>query len=336
MAKEKQIDELFPQNPLIYGTLTDAEINDLVSRGQLITSNTFKLGCLEASSYDIRVGNKAVLGGEGLEIDLKHNVMELTPGAYGGVISYEKFNLPPNICASIGSKRALSYDGVILLTGATVDPGYQGHLLFGLYNASQKKVIIRIEKKICNVVFQRLNRAPEKQAPSSPELLQGNFPDAFIDRMANMDVLPWMQISERVKQIEQITKEIFDLKQQYADVLKPIKELTENVRSVSKDVGQLASQSREISKDLEKMNDLVTKNGEQISQLTANMGVLQGNVQSSFTRISNIEQSDREQNQQVTKVQTEFGRFKVLVYIFWGILLVLLGAFLPKLFDKIF
>ncbi len=34
-----------------------------------------------------------------------------------------------------------------------------------------------------------------------------------------MDVLPWMQISERVKQIENITKDIIDLKARYEDVL---------------------------------------------------------------------------------------------------------------------
>ena len=37
--------------------------------------------------------------------------------------------------------------------------------------------------------------------------------------MANMEVLPWMQISDRVKQIEQITKDILDLRARYDDVL---------------------------------------------------------------------------------------------------------------------
>jgi len=335
MTKEKTQPDLFPDNSITSGILTDDEISDYVARGSLIVSNSYKQTCLEASSYDVRVGHKAILGGVGIEIDLKKDVLELAPGAYGGILSYEKFKLPSNISARIGSKRALSYDGVILLTGTSVDPGYEGHLLFGLYNASQRKVIIRLEKKICNIVFERLPRIPEKQAPSHPDLLTGNFPDNFIDRMANMDVLPWMQISERVKQIENITKDIIDLKQRYEDVLQPIKDLTGNVKTVSDDVGRLTSQTKEIAKDLEQVNGIVNRNSEQIAQLTANLGTIGGHIQTTQSKISDIEQSNRDQTKEVTKVKTDFGRFKILVYIFWAIVLLIAGSLLPKLIDLI-
>src|SRR5882672_9013730 len=141
MAEKDPRSSLFPDNELKTGVLTDREIESAVSRGMLVTGNTFQQASLEASSYDVRVGNKGIVGGEGIEIDLKKGTMELEPGAYGGVISLERLHLPPNICARIGSKRALSYDGVILLTGSLVDPGYEGHLLFGLYNASQRRVL---------------------------------------------------------------------------------------------------------------------------------------------------------------------------------------------------
>src|SRR2546429_481970 len=213
---------LFPENAGVSGILVDKEIQDAIERNWLISKETFQQSSLEASSYDIRVGTKGVIGGDGVEIDLRKDAMELGPGAYGGIISYEKLWLPDNVCARIGSKRALSYEGVILLTGTTVDPGYEGHLLFGVYNASQRKVLIRFNKKLCNIVFERLGKPPERLAPSDPSLKVGNFPDAFLDRMANMEVFPWMQISERVKQIETITKDILDLKARYDDVLQPI------------------------------------------------------------------------------------------------------------------
>jgi len=208
--------------------LSDKEIQDFVSRSLLISKETFSSNCLEASSYDIRVGGKGILGGDGSEIDLiSEKSMEIPPGAYAAVISYEKMIFPKKISARLGSKRALSYEGIILLTGSIVDPGYEGHLLFGLYNASQKKVHIRYGRKICNIVFEKLAIEPEKEVQPEPNLLHGNFPDSFLDKMANMDVLPWMQISERVKQIENITKDIIDLKVKYEDVLKPIRDLTD-------------------------------------------------------------------------------------------------------------
>jgi deoxycytidine triphosphate deaminase len=171
---------LFSDNVGRSGVLTDSEIEDAVDRNWLISKDTFQQSALEASSYDIHVGEKGILGGGGVELDLRKNVMELCPGAYGGVISRECVTLPENMCARIGSKRALSYEGVILLTGSIVDPGYEGYLLFGLYNASQRKVYIRFNKKICNIVFERLSRPADKTAPSDPNLKVGNFPDAFL------------------------------------------------------------------------------------------------------------------------------------------------------------
>lgn len=326
---------LFADNTGVSGVLIDGEIEDAVQRNWLVSKDTFQPSSLEASSYDIRVGLKGVVGGEGVEIDLRKNPMELGPGAYGGVISYEKLSLPDNVCGRIGSKRALSYEGVILLTGTIVDPGYEGYLLFGIYNASQRKVIIRYNKKLCNVVFERLTKAPERQAPADPSLKIGNFPDAFLDRMANMEVLPWMQISERVKQIENITKDIIDLKARYDDVLQPIRDLTENVKSLTQDVGTLTNQSKEIGSDVERLNRIVDENSKQISQLTANLGTIGGLVQGIAERTRGLEDSDRAQTQSMSTLQASFGRFQLLAYIFWAIVLLGLGAVLPSAIERL-
>lgn len=231
-------------------------------------------------------------------------------------------------------KRALSYDGVILLTGSTVDPGYQGHLLFGLYNASQRRVLIRSGRKLCNIVFERLSSAPEKLAPTDTNLMAGSFPDAFLDRIANMDVLPWMQISERVKQIEAITKDIIDLKARYDDVLQPIRDLTANVSSLTQDVSSLASQTKAIAKDVESVNSLVTENNRQIAQLTANLGVLTGSVQVVQQQSTRLEASEKAHSDEITDLKTDFGRYKVIGYIFWGVILLVIGAGTTLLLER--
>jgi len=326
---------LFPASAGVSGVLIDSEIQDAVQRNWLISKDTFQASSLEASSYDIRVGAKGVIGGQGVELDLRRDTMELGPGAYGGIISHEKLSLPDNVCARIGSKRALSYEGVILLTGSVVDPGYEGHLLFGVYNASQRKVLLRFSKKLCNIVFERLAKPPEKLAPSDPSLKIGNFPDAFLDRMANMEVLPWMQISERVKQIETITKDILDLKARYDDVLQPIRDLTDNVKNLTQDVSTLTNQTKGIAEDVDSLNKLVTENSKQINQLTANLGTAGGLLQGLQERARGLEDTDRVQAQAVTGLQTAFGRFQILAYIFWAIVLLVLGAVLSNAIERL-
>ena len=188
MADPKGQPNLFPTGSGSV-VLTDPDIQAYVSSRQLISSN-FDPHFLEACSYDVRVGGRGILGGQGREIDISKDILELGPGAYAGVISLEKFALPLDVFARIGSKRSLSYDGVILLTGSLVDPGYEGHLLFGLYNASQKKVVIRQGMKICNVVFELLPSAVDRGVQHNPDLLKGRLPEEFLSKMVNMEALP--------------------------------------------------------------------------------------------------------------------------------------------------
>lgn len=336
MADEKGQAALFKGTNGHTGPLTDSEIQRGVEHNQLIHRDTYKATCLEASSYDIRVGRKGILGGVGTEIDLQQEALELTPGSYAAVISLERLVLPSNICARIGSKRALAYEGVILLTGSIVDPGYEGHLLFGLYNASQRRVVVRHGRKLCNIVFERLAHAPNKQAPSDPDLLTGNLPDSFVDRMANMEVLPWMQISERVKQIEQITSDILDLKARYEDVLKPIRDLTDSVQSLTTDVTSLAGQTRGISDNITRLNDVAAENSRQISQLTSSLGTLVGQVGVIQDRAVRLEDGSRDYRETLTNLRTSFGRYQVATYALWALLLLGAGAALPRLISLFF
>lgn len=329
---------LFPEGGPSLGVLTDAEISSAVSAGTLISKETFSQSSLEASSYDISVGMKGIVGGEGNEIDLSKDPMVLGPGAYGGIISLERLKLPDDVYARIGSKRALSYEGVILLTGTMVDPGYDGHLLFGLYNASQRRVVIRIRRKICNIVFERLSHPPKKTATSDPSLQSGNFPDIFVDRMTNMEVLPWMQISERVKQIEEITKDILDLKARYEDVLQPIRDLTANVKSLTNDVSSLTNQTRSIASDVERVNQTADENTKQITQLTTNVATLVGTITAVQERAKSLEEADKAHGMSIQGLQTSLGKFQVGNYVFWAVIILILGAllgwFVPKMFNN--
>lgn len=315
MAKDKDLMSLFEEEASGLNILTDKEILRAIQGGQLITHDTFLHSSVEAASYDIRVGFKGTLGGIGAEVDLKTGMMELQPGGYAGVVSYEKFNFPSNVAARIGAKKALSYEGIILLSGSLVDPGYKGHLIFGLYNASQKKVIIRSGRKIANIVFEKLATSPDRQPPEDANLLRGEFPDGFIDKMANMEVLPWMQISERVKQIENITKDIIDLKARYEDVLQPIKQLTENVNTLSKDISALTTQTKSLTDDLEKVNHMVNENGKQIGQLTANLGIVSTQVQGLQGHVSTFSTSMKSSEEKLVKIESEVSKYKWLVVV---------------------
>src|SRR5437868_2396614 len=118
MASDKIQEALFPGPSAGSAVLTDAEIHEAIESGLLIDKQTYSRNSLEPCSYDIRIGAKGILGGQGVEIDLKASALELGPGTYAGIVSLERLILPRNIFARIGAKRFFSYEGVILLTGS--------------------------------------------------------------------------------------------------------------------------------------------------------------------------------------------------------------------------
>lgn len=327
MADAKAQATLFPSTAGSV-VLTEVEIQRQVASGLLMDKATFDARFLQSCSYDIRVGRLGILGGQGREIDLTQDVLELGPGAYAGLISFEKLNLPLDIFARIGSKRSLSYDGIILLTGSLVDPGYAGHLLFGVYNASQKKAVIRTGMKICNILFEQLPAEVERKIQPDPDLLHGRLPEDFLGKMANMEVLPWMQISERVKDIERITKDIIDLKARYEDVLQPIKKLTENIDRVSADVSSLTQETRRLAEELDTLRGITSENAKQIGQLATAVGTVTGEMRGVAERAGKAYDTS-------TELRTKFGRFSLAINILWVILLLIAGSFLPKLIDKL-
>jgi chromosome segregation ATPase len=154
--------------------------------------------------------------------------------------------------------------------------------------------------------------------------------------MANMEVLPWMQISERVKDIERITKDIIDLKARYEDVLQPIKKLTENIDRVSTDVSSLAQETRSLTHELDTLRGITSENAKQIGQLATTVGAITGELKGVAERSRKAEDSSERQEGVLTELRTKFGRFSLAVYIFWAILLLAVGALIPKLIEKIF
>jgi deoxycytidine triphosphate deaminase len=331
--KDTAASGLLFDDDLSTGTLVDKEILSLVGKGQLIAKN-FDATSLESSSYDVRVGFKGIIGGDGTVRELSEShMLEIQPGQYAGVVSYEKLNLPKHVFGRIGSKRALSYEGLILLTGNIVDAGYQGHLLFGIYNASQKKAILYPKKKICNIVFEKLSTVPEKQAPMDPFLSQGNFPDAFIEKMVNSEALGWMQISEKIKEIETLKTELYDIRKQYNDVMNPLKQLTETVKTISETVQNLSNQTTHINEDITELNSIVKNNNTQIGQLTTSLQLMSSEVGHFKSTTSNLETRDKEIVDKLSDLKSDVGKQKIFWAVIWGILILALGYFI-RMFLK--
>jgi deoxycytidine triphosphate deaminase/uncharacterized coiled-coil protein SlyX len=232
--------KLIPDIPEGSRILLDQQIKELSAAGLI---QPFVAGNRAPCSYDFTVGAKYMIAGSGGE---SPNTVErpliLESGCYAGVISAERVKLPPNVYVMLGTKRKLSYEGIVLLSGSIIDPGYEGHLLFVLYNSSGKRRPIRPGKKICVATFFQLDHHVPNPIGMDPALAGGNFPEEFIALMLNMELPSVAEIAEKLKEMASLQERMLKLEKTYTDVVEPINRLTANVEKVNEEVDKTNQQ----------------------------------------------------------------------------------------------
>jgi len=234
------------------------DIRNLVRSRALIAP--FVAKNLAACAYDFSAGSKAVVAG-GTEFDLHKTPLVLGPGSYAGLISHEKVALPPNILVHLGPKKRLSYEGMILLSGSVIDPGYEGHLLFVLFNSSGSKRVIGIGRKICCGIFYQLDKGAEELVGRDPELADGSFPQDFLNSMANMELPSLIELSQKLQGISALELRMATLEKKYTDVTEPINKLVESVKQVTRDVAALTEQGKQVLGRIAAHERRLTKHG---------------------------------------------------------------------------
>ena len=246
--------KMFPEIPSGSRILLGPEIAALSSGKGLV--DPFSPSHLAPSSYDLSAGARYVIAGGGVNDNTRSAPLTIGPGSYAGLISAEHVKIPANVYVLLGPKRKLSYDGIVLLSGSVIDSGYEGHLLFVLYNSSGKKRIIYPGQKICVATFFQLDKAVENPIGPDPSLSAGDFPGEFLNAMANMELPSMVEITSKLDQIPLIQQRVHDLEKTYSDVTKPMKELIESVDRVTRDVDKV---SRDVQALTEQGNRVLGK-----------------------------------------------------------------------------
>lgn len=156
--------------------MTDREIRAALKSGELEIRD-YAEAHIEPTSYDMRLGKEALVSRQDQKILLSPSVsLTLSAGDFALIITYESVKMPNDIAAQIGMKSGLARRGLVLLAGLQIDPGFEGVLVLGLYNASPRRITLDYQEPICTVEFHRLSGPVEKPHPGHPDLKQGHIP----------------------------------------------------------------------------------------------------------------------------------------------------------------
>src|SRR5437867_821815 len=102
------------------GTLVDHEIMRARRRG-LLKIDPFDQDSLQPATYDLRVGDQAVISTSSKVVDLReHRPMLIEPGAMAIVQSLETIELSRRIAGRVGPKTGLLRRGIFVAVGPQV------------------------------------------------------------------------------------------------------------------------------------------------------------------------------------------------------------------------
>lgn len=181
--------------------------------GDLVIEN-FHESSLQASSYDARVGDRALLGGTDTEINVQERgALTIRPGEFVLIVTHEKFKLKPNITGHLGIRSYYSRKGLVVLAGLQIDPGFEGHLVVGGYNAAPRRLVLDYDAPFLTVEFHRLAGRPvSKPFVSGEEQKRGQIPRVDKDYLRTLET---QSLSDVAGELSNLAKNVGAMQTQF-------------------------------------------------------------------------------------------------------------------------
>jgi dCTP deaminase len=138
--------------------LSDTEVQSAVQNGLMeIVPMSDKY--LQPASYDLRVGAEAYLSGADAKIDVANKgLVVIDPGEFAVVATLERVHCGPQIAGQIGLCSPYARQGLMLLSGPQIDPGFNGVLIVRLTNLAPRRVTLAYEAPFLTAQFFKLNQ----------------------------------------------------------------------------------------------------------------------------------------------------------------------------------
>jgi deoxycytidine triphosphate deaminase len=159
--------------------MNDAEILKAIEKNEMAI-RPFEKDNLKGASYDLSIGGEALVSNRDEKVILAPTggSLKLEAGDFALVLTRESVRLPLNIAGLIGMRSSLARSGLILLHGMQIDPGWDGHLRFGLYNASPRKITLDYGDDICMIELHKMAGNATKAPPHNDDLIKGRIPES--------------------------------------------------------------------------------------------------------------------------------------------------------------
>jgi dCTP deaminase len=122
--------------------LSDTKIQEAISTG-LFSLEPFESRSLQPASYDLRVGKYAFTSSLREKMDVSQKgILRIEPGEFAVVETLETLKFGNQIAAQLGLRSEFARQGLMMLSGPQIDPGFNGVLIVRLINMAPTTIVL--------------------------------------------------------------------------------------------------------------------------------------------------------------------------------------------------
>lgn len=182
------------------------ELKQFIQQGKIIQGGD--TSGAEGIKYDFHLGALFLKAGfntpKTYEELNERDAAIVEPGEVVFVMTAERLEVPLDINIQLSFKRKLSHEGINLLGGTNVDPGYKGYLVFGIHNVAGSTFKLRPGRKLVGSTFYRLSGDEVVANPSQiPDPIE-TFPDDLINLIENYKPINPQVINSRLNELQSL------------------------------------------------------------------------------------------------------------------------------------
>ncbi len=168
----------------------------------------FNSNHIESASYELCLGEEVYISAlpdtplkERKKIILSEKeTVAIPPGQFAFLITSETVKVPENALAFISMKFKFKSSGLINVSGFHVDPGYNGKLIFAVYNAGPLNFHVARGERVFSIWYADLDQ--EDENPRN-KIGYDSIPTTLINSPDLVSSLPYL-----VKRLDELEKKI--------------------------------------------------------------------------------------------------------------------------------
>lgn len=176
----------FEMSQIEPGFLTLSELIEIQKKENIFSSDEEdmyqvlmdKLAKGNTVTVDLRLGREVFLSCDEIPRRLDHNspYLVIKPGEFALLSTYEELNMPTSLFAFISMRFKYKQKGLINVSGFHIDPGYQGRIVYSVYNAGPNRIVLKYGEEVFTLIFAKLHTPADERKNSNFQGLTGLEP----------------------------------------------------------------------------------------------------------------------------------------------------------------